>query len=107
MLCYNINALSDKLGNTDLQNYLLCYDILILLETQKDNDFNITIPNFGFDHFPRRHIYKAKRTSGGIGIFVKSHLRESVTVSHAVEHCVWVSIRNRNRDCPNINIGCV
>ena len=64
--------------------------------------------NFLFHHFPRRHIHKkAKGASGGIGIFVKSHLRESVTVSHAVEHCVWVLIRNRNRDCPNINIGCV
>ena len=108
MLCWNINGLSDKLGNTGLQDYLFRYDIIILLETQKGNEFNITIPNFVFHHFPRRHIHKkAKQASGGIGIFVKSHLRESVTVSHAVEHCVWVLIRNRNRDCPNINIGCV
>ena len=80
----------------------------MLLETQKGNEFNSTIPNFVFHHFSRRHVRKkAKRASGGIGIFVKSHLRESITVSHAVEHCVWVLIRNRNRDCPNINVGCV
>ena len=107
MLCWNINGLSDKFGSTDLQNYLFYYDIIILLETQKGNDFNNTIPHFGFHNFPWRHIHKkAKWASGAIG-FLNKLSGESVTISHAVEHCVWVSMKNRNSDCPNINIGCV
>ena len=75
---------------------------------QKGNDFNGTVPNYEFHHCLRRHLHKkAKRASGGIGIFVKSCFRESVVVSHTVEHCVWISIRSKYTNTANVHIGCV
>ena len=48
-----MHGLSHKLEDQELQTYLFKHNIIILLETMKDNDFDVTIPTHRFWHFAR------------------------------------------------------
>ena len=81
-LClWNINGLTrDKLNDQILGKYFSRFDIIILTETWSDGEGNYELYNYKYIDFKReyRHV-KAKRASGGIGVFIK------LDVCHAVE----------------------
>ena len=73
VICWNIRGLGGKLKQRDIADFLFeKYDIVVILETHKDPDFSVRVPGFIYKNFSRytKHA-RARRYSGGIGIFYK------------------------------------
>ena len=72
VVCWNIRGIGTKLEQQDNIDFLFQNDIVILTETHKDPGFSIHIPGYIYKNFSRHTKHaKAKRYSGGIGVFYK------------------------------------
>ena len=93
-MSWNINGLRYKLGDADVQKAINPYDIVVLLKTMKNDEFQITYPGYCCWHFARslRH-KKSKRDSGGSLVLVKERLSKYTYVTRVSEYVVWISIK--------------
>ena len=90
-IAWNIRGISDKLSNANLQQYLFKHEVIVLLETMKDSDFLLDIPDYKFYHFARKmRNLRARRASGGIGVFIKNTLSPGIKVFSSSDICVWI-----------------
>ena len=95
VVCWNIRGIGTKLEQQDNIDFLFQNDIVFLTETHKDPDFSIHIPGYIYKNFSRHTKHaKAKRYSGGIGVFYKQSLVPRIKVTSHSEHVVWIRIQN-------------
>ena len=94
-LVWNINGLNvhklDKNLNGEL---MMAHDIILLSETWTSAEQDFYLSGYFFYNFPRetRH-RKAKRASGGLGIFIKTDICNGVTVLEKKrEFIVWLKL---------------
>ena len=105
---WNICGISSKLEDPDTQHFLFKHDIVVLLETMKDTQYDILIPTHKFHHFARKTQHeRAARASGGIGIFINKTICFGVKVFSNHELLAWIKLDsksfNRKKD---LYIGC-
>jgi exonuclease III len=108
VVVWNIHGLRDKLENEDMCVNLVQYDIVILLETMKLNDYFVSIKGFTFKHFQRQHQHpRAKKASGGIGILIKTELLKNgmVSIVKSSDFVVWLKIRQSRKSKHYIFLG--
>lgn len=103
--CWNVGgwALKD-VDNRNFREQVLFYsncDILCIVETFLKNKETLTIPGYTFYSHNRTSIHKrAKRGSGGVGIFIRNELLKlfSVTVlDDKVEDVLWIKLSSNIR----------
>ena len=93
---WNIRGISNKLNDSEIQKMLFDHDIIILVETMKDCNFEIDVPGFTSYHYGRKKKHKkAKRVSGGIGIMIRDSISKAITVDSPGEIMVWVTLKSK------------
>ena len=77
-----------------LGGYLQQFNIIVVQETWARSTATFTLTNFVYYNFPRLlKNSKSKRSSGGIGLFVKSKFVSSVSiVKHFYDYIVWIKV---------------
>ena len=111
VICWNIRGLGGKLEQCDIAEFLFGQnDIVVILETHKDPDFSVQVPGFIYKNFSRytKHA-RARRYSGGIGIFYKNKLAPYIEIVSHSEHVVWIRLDMKKEfdNADIISIGCV
>ena len=99
VLAWNIQGMGTKLELQGVQKLLFKNDVIFLTETMKLNSFSPEIPNFSYYHCERSYKHpKARRPSGGIGVFIRSDLitTGSISVEKETEWVIWLKIRINN-----------
>ena len=111
LISWNIRGIGDKLCDPDLRKLLFFenYDIIILFETMKDDTFSIDIPKFQYYNFARKWVHpRARRSSGGIGIFVSDKIKRGVQISSTSDLIVWINLKRNYFKCSaDTHIGCI
>ncbi len=99
-ISWNVNGLTDKLGYPHVISELTSHDIIFLSETWLDINNKATdeeeydIPGYSMTNIPRSYIHeKALRCSGGVILYIKQGLTNSVQViqelcDHFIVACV-------------------
>ena len=68
---WNINAIGEKLIESDIRMLIKTHDIIVLSETMKRPSFVIDFPGYHPYHFPHeRHISCTKRVPGGFIVLI-------------------------------------
>ena len=95
LIVWNIQGIGTQLENEDVQQ-LFDNDVVVLLETMKPGHFKIDIPTHTLYHFPRgwRHQH-ARRSSGGLAVFIRNSIKKCVTVRCNKEIIAWISIAGK------------
>ena len=92
---WNIRGISNKLNDSEIQKMLFDHDIIILVETMKDCNFEIDVPGFTSYHFGGKKKHKkTKRASGGIDIMIRDSISKAITVDSPGEIIVWVTLKS-------------
>ncbi len=99
IICWN-RGFNNKLLDQENQNLLFNYNIIIIIEThsseQQSKQYDI-IPGFKYYDFPRKYIHpRAPKPSGGIGIFIKQCLTDSVKVCSTTECLAWITLNHNS-----------
>ena len=98
ILCWNINGISDKLGDQELVNVIKNHDILVFLETLKDKNYSVNIPGYISNHFAYgKRSKNAKRASGGMLVLIKDIYKNHISVDMVSEISVWLKISKVTR----------
>ena len=91
-LVWNINGLTEHKLNKDIAGELMMkHDIILLSEIWTEAEQKFYLNGYQYHNFPRtvRH-KKAKRASGGLGVFIKNEICDGITVLEKKKgmHCV-------------------
>ena len=104
---WNINGLGDKLVDVDVENFINSFDIVVLLETMKDDNFYVDYPGICCWRFARVARHKnAKRSSGGFLVMIRENLSKSVQVSQNSDYAIWVTFKSV-KSAPSFHAGFV
>ena len=78
---WNINGQSQfKLSDDVLGKFFTRFDIILLCETWTDEESKFELKGFTFYNYPRKILHQnAKRSSSGLGIFVRNDIARGVT----------------------------
>ena len=93
---WNICGLTScKLNDDILGGFLKQHDIVLLTETWAKNDDNFHLENHVFYNFARNAIHpNAKRSSGGIGVFIKRDIIKGVDIrKHTDDIISWIKLK--------------
>jgi len=96
VICWNIQGIGTKLELESVQGFLFRNDIIFLSETMKLDSFVPDIAGFRYFHCQRSYQHpRARRPSGGIGVFIRSDLFTSgiVTLEKFTEWVIWLKIK--------------
>ena len=109
IVSWNIRGISDKLADPDLQQVLFKNDIVVLYETMKYGDYDVSIPGYTFHHFARKQIHpKAHSASDGIGLFISNRISDGAKVFSSNEILVWIKLCSKHLNVARgVYIGCV
>ena len=78
-LAWNVQGLRSKLDDCDFLNFISDFDILIFTETWSSQTSNVNIDGYNYFNCPRpKFNNKAKRNSGGVIIYYKHKLCNSL-----------------------------
>ena len=95
-LVWNINGLTEHKLNKDIAGELMMkYDIILLSEIWIEAEQEFYLNGYQYHNFPRtvRH-KKAKRASGGLGVFIKNEICDGITVLKKKRECiVWLRLK--------------
>ena len=85
--------INDKYSDV-LGIFLLRYDIILLCETWISEDSKYELNGFKYYNYPRKIMHQnAKRSSGGLGIFVRKNIAQGVTVlKHTKGITAWIKL---------------
>lgn len=94
-LAWNINGISDKLGDPDVQEIIKSHHIVVLTETQKGKSYKVNFPGYYTKHFARKTIHpKAKRASGGMLVLISNKINKHVKIMKQTnEFIIWIQIK--------------
>ena len=96
-LClWNVNGLTqDKLHDHILGKYFSQFDIIILLETWSDGEGNYELYDYKYFDFKREYRHaKAKRASGGIGVYIRFDVCHAVEIfRNSGDTVVWLKFK--------------
>lgn len=82
----NVQALRRKLYDPDISNLVCNYDILMFTETWHSSIANVNIDGFVyFDCMRKNNNRKAKRESGDIVVYFKSHLSQFIQLVEKIQ----------------------
>ena len=90
---WNISGLTDeKLNHHIIGEFLKKHDIILINETWCGLDDNFTLEGYTFYNYPRlNRNHKAKRNSGGLGIFVSDTIKHGVIIGKRHEDLIaWI-----------------
>ena len=103
-LVWNINGLSDKTGENDVQTLINNNDVIALIETHKGKNYSATVPGYTSWHMARPYQHKnSKKPFGGILILIKDYLKSAIEILPMNnEFIVWLKIKpcTFNRSTP-------
>ena len=103
LIAWNINGLTHcKLLDDILGKFLSKYDIILLCETWTSDQEDIALDGFEFYNFsrPSRHC-NAKRNSGGLGVFIRNHIKNHVKfVKKHEDVIVWFKLEKEYFNLP-------
>ena len=93
---WNIHGLSDKLGDTDIQDYIKQFHIVALTETKKCKKYQPSYPGYIAEHYARSKSHeKARSASAGCLILIKKGYENLVEILPPTnEHIIWLKIKN-------------
>ena len=96
ILSWNIHGLSqDKLSDDILGTMLKGYDIILLSETWASDLDDFVLEGFEYHNYPRKCMHlNGARNSGGLGVFIRQSIRESIDIwCHTEDIVVWYLLR--------------
>ena len=94
---WNIQGLtSDKLSNSILGRFMKQFDILLITETWASEHDHFVLPHYIYHNFPRKYLHrKAKRCSGGIGVFIHQKITRGITIwKYFKDIIVWLKFKS-------------
>ena len=119
ILSWNIKGFKETIDGTKKNKFiekevidiLSSYDIVFCLETHLDRESakDITLPGFAAGvHYCRPKRAQAHKASGGISVFVKEYLRDSIKfMPQSTSDIVWLMTKTSNINDQDTYIGCV
>jgi hypothetical protein len=92
---WNVRGLTDVKQVCDtFWSHLYKYDIFSLSETWPGPNSNIELEGYKCFHFCRKYVHRrARRRSGGIAVYVKTHIVQGVSlIKHVNDNFVWIKL---------------
>ena len=104
-----MNGIGEKFGESDFQEKILSHDIIALLETQKDEKYDIDFPGYQSYHFASQYRHRnARKATGGFLVLVANAYARYINISRENDFLKWIRLRSEliplNSD---LNIGVV
>ena len=99
--CWNVNGIFkrsqdySKLDDTEFLKCISEYDIIGILETHSSHDDIMNLQGFRAISFCRPKASLARKPSGGITVFYKSHI-SGIKVVKIAEHAIWIKLQKQN-----------
>ena len=99
--CWNVNGLFkrsleySKLNDHAFLQRICNFDIIALLETHSYHDDNTELLGFQAISYSRPKASQARKPSGGITVFYKSHLK-GIKIVKVAEHAIWIKLQKQN-----------
>ena len=107
IIVWNINGLSQSvLDERIVGSLFLKYDIIMLCETWANDDAEFFLNGYEYYNYPRKYKHRcAKRSSGGLGVFIRKNVREGVVIGgHTNDIIAWFVLKSRILDFHGISI---
>ena len=88
----------------------LKYDIIMLCETWANDDAEFFLNGYEYYNYPRKYKHRcAKRSSGGLGVFIRKNVREGVVIGgHTNDIIAWFVLKKSYFGFPrDIHLACI
>jgi len=99
-----------KKSSEDFQNLIYKYDIIVLSETWTNRLSNVDLSGFQNIHSFRKYQHRrAKRSSGGIVIYIRNEISKGVkVVLNQIDCLIWLKVdKNYFNIEQDLYLGCV